>query len=277
MKKQSGTPTSVAYTDNQDELAIQEDRQGVKSVEVAGRVLEALTAQRISVSLKELSQETRLPPSKLHRYLTSLIRTRLVRQDPRTRFYQLGSFAMELGAAAMHSSDAMIEAVRKQCMVRDAVNETVSLAIWSSNGPIIVHVEESSRSVLMTVRPGTLLPLCATAAGIVFAAFLPPHMTKALAAAELDSLHDDHTPIVKSIGELNELLARVKRDMYVVNRGHLLPGVMAVASPLFDQGGRLIGVLSVIGREHHATPGGERDLISNLLRIAGHTAAPSDR
>jgi DNA-binding IclR family transcriptional regulator len=275
MKKQSNTPVrseqpECAPAEGRDEAADQSDRQGVKSVEVAGRILEALTAHQISVSLKELSQETRLPAAKLHRYLTSLIRARLVRQDPRTRLYQLGSFAMELGAAAMHSSDAMIDAVRKQRMVRDAVDETVSLAIWSNNGPIVVHVEESSRSVLMTVRPGTLLPLCATAAGIVFAAFLSPHLTNALAAAELQKPQDDHVPIVNSVSELNDLGRSVKRDMFMVNKSHLLPGVMAVASPLFDHGGRVIGVLSVVSRESHVTPERERHLITSLLEIAGH-------
>ncbi|MCL4181830.1 MAG: IclR family transcriptional regulator [Burkholderiaceae bacterium] len=259
--------------DSAKETGGQSNRQGVKSVEVAGRILEALAAHRISVSLKDLSQTTRLPAAKLHRYLTSLIRTRLVQRDPLRRLYQLGGFAMELGAAAMHSSDAMIDAVRRQRMVRDAVDETVSLVIWSNNGPIVIHVEESSRAVLMTVRPGTLLPLCASAAGIVFAAFLAPHLTRALIAAELASPDNDPAPIVKSTAKLNDLLGRVKRERYMVNRGHLLPGVMAVASPLFDPGGRLIGVLSVIGRESHLTPERERDLIAHLLRIAGHEAA----
>jgi DNA-binding IclR family transcriptional regulator len=280
MKKQSRTPAEPVSLQSgpgrsagagiREDAADESDRQGVKSVEVAGRILEALMARQISVSLKDLSQETRLPAAKLHRYLTSLIRARLVRQDARTRLYQLGSFAVELGAAAMHSSDAMIDAVRKQRMVRDAVDETVSLAIWSANGPIVIHVEESSRAVLMTVRPGTLLPLCATAAGMVFAAFLAPHLTNTLAAAELAAPEPGQEPIVKSVSELSEFARGVKRDMFMVNKGHLLPGVMAVASPLFDHGGHLVGVLSVVSRQAHVTPERERHVISSLLRIAGH-------
>jgi DNA-binding IclR family transcriptional regulator len=246
------------------------DRQGVKSVEVAGRILEALMARHISVSLKDLSTETRIPAAKLHRYLTSLIRARLVRQDARTRLYQLGAFAMELGAAAMNSSDAMIDAVRRQRVVRDAIDETVSLSIWSAKGPIVVNVEESSRSVLLTVRSGTLLPICSTGAGIVFASFLAPHLANALVSNELEAKDADQEPIVATLDELNELRRTVKQDMFFVNKGHLLSGVMAIATPLFDHAGRVIAVLSVVGRESHFTPEREASVIAQILQFAGH-------
>lgn len=245
-------------------------RQGVKSVEVAARILQALMAREISLPLKELSRETRLPAAKLHRYLTSLIRTRLVRQDPKTRLYQLGGFAMELGAAAMHSSDAMTDAVRKQRELRDVLDETVSLAIWSVEGPIVIHVEESSRAVLMTVRTGTLLPICATASGIVFAAFLPVHLTGILIARAIEAPSGENQPIVATGPEMEQLKRSVRKCMYFVNKGHLLPGVTAIATPLFDHGGRMIGALSVVGRQSHFIPEREALVISHLLRIADH-------
>ena len=246
------------------------NRQGVKSVEVAARILQALIAREISLPLKELSRETRLPAAKLHRYLTSLIRARLVRQDPKTRLYQLGAFAMELGAAAMHSSEAMTDAVRKQRELRDVLDETVSLTIWSVEGPIVIHVEESSRAVLMTVRTGTLLPICATAAGIVFAAFLPFQLTGILIALEIESPSGENQPIVATGPEMEQLKRSVRKAMYFVNKGHLLAGVAAIATPLFDHSGRMIGALSVVGRQSHFTPAREALVISHLLRIADH-------
>jgi DNA-binding IclR family transcriptional regulator len=280
MRKQAGLSAAPAQpesdsgrgvgTEIHDDAVDDFDRQGVKSVEVAGRILQALMARRISVSLKDLSQQTHLPAAKLHRYLTSLIRARLVRQDPRTRLYQLGGFAMELGAAAMHSSDVMLDAMRRQRTLRDAIDETVSLAIWSVKGPIVIHVEESSRSVLMTVRQGTLLPICATAAGIVFASFLAPHLTNALVATELSAENSDHEAIVTTAAEMVEVRHVVRQRMFFVNKGHLLPGVMAIATPLFDHVGAVSAVLSVVGRESHFTAEREARVISNILRIAGH-------
>ena len=247
------------------------NRQGVKSVEVAARILQALIAGEISMPLKELSRETRLPAAKLHRYLTSLIRARLVRQNPKTRLYELGAFAMELGAAAMHSSEAMTDAVSKQRKLRDVLNETVSLTIWSVEGPIVIHVEESSRAVLMTVRTGILLPICATAAGIVFAAFLPVHLTGNRIAQEMEALSGENTPIVATGTEMEQLKRLVRKSMYFVNKGHLQAGVTAIATPLFDHSGRMIGALSVIGRQSHLTPAREALVISHLLQIADHS------
>lgn len=251
------------------------DRQGVKSVEIAGRILEALITRQISVPLKDLSHETRLPPAKLHRYLTSLIRVRLVKQDPRTRLYRLGDFAMELGAAVMHSSGAMIEALHKQRLLCDAIGETVSLAVWSAKGPIIVHVEESNRAVLLTVRTGTLLPICATAAGIVFTSFLASHLTQDLISLELEAKNRDYELIVTSARKMGQLAAKVKRDKFFVNRGHLLPGVMAIAAPVLDPNGGVVGVFSVLGRENHFDAERESLAIAHLLRIVNRTSKES--
>lgn len=259
--------TSFRNSPDPEEVA---ERQGVKSVEVAARILQALLSQRIGVSLTDLSRATRIPAAKLHRYLTSLARARLVTQEPKNRQYRLGSFAIELGAAAMHSSDAMLEAVDKLRALRDAVDETVVLAIWSAHGPIVTHVQESSRSVLMTVRAGTMLPITATAAGMVFAAFLPAHLTSRLVAAELEHGPEDIGPIVSSLAELERVSAEIRRQKYMVNKGHLLPGVLAMASPLLDQMGQVVGVLSVVGRQPNFPDEREQATVEALLRIAGH-------
>lgn len=247
-----------------------QDRQGVKSVEVAARILQALMTGQISLPLKDLSRETRLPAAKLHRYLTSLIRSRLVQQDSKTRQYKLGGFAMEIGAAAMHSSEAMTDAMRKQRDLRDAIDETITLSIWSSQGPIVIRVEESSRSVLMTVRTGTLLPICATAAGIVFSTFLPAYLTTEITKQEIEAPTGDNEPIVSSLAELEKVKALVGKEMYFVNKGHLLAGVAAIATPLFDNAGHIVGVLSAVGRQGNFTPTREAHVISHLLRVADH-------
>jgi DNA-binding IclR family transcriptional regulator len=45
---------------------------------------------------------------------------------------------------------------------------------------------------------------------------------------------------------------------------------MAIATPLFDHGGRVIAVLSVVGRESHFPPEREARVIAQILQFAGH-------
>jgi DNA-binding IclR family transcriptional regulator len=59
--------------------------------------------------------------------------------------------------------------------LRDRIDETMVLSVWGTQGPTIVHVEESSQPGIMTMRIGATLPILQTASGLTFAAFLPRH------------------------------------------------------------------------------------------------------
>ena len=77
-----------------------DDRRGIKSVEVAGRMLDHLARAHAPVALRELATAGAMSPGKVHRYLASFVASGLARQDPDTRLYALGPLAMRLGLAA---------------------------------------------------------------------------------------------------------------------------------------------------------------------------------
>ena len=58
---------------------------GVKSVDVACRIVEAFSNEGPRLALKDLAKVVRMPPSKVHRYLDSMVRGGLIEQDPVTR------------------------------------------------------------------------------------------------------------------------------------------------------------------------------------------------
>ncbi len=70
-------------------------RLGIQSVEVAAEILRALSQGAETHPLKELSTALKMPAAKIHRYLVSLTRTGLARQDSVTgslldRLVQIG-------------------------------------------------------------------------------------------------------------------------------------------------------------------------------------------
>src|SRR5262245_19171579 len=155
-----------------------EERRGIKSVEVAGQILDHLARAQTSVALRELAAAGRMSPGKVHRYLASFVASGLARQDPDTRQYALGPLAMRLGLAALNSHQPLRDAMALQRQLRDRFDETMVLSVWGTQGPTIVHVEESSQPIIMTMRIGAALPILATASGLAYAAFLPRHFTE---------------------------------------------------------------------------------------------------
>lgn len=239
-----------------------EKKGGVQSVEIAAEVLKAIVADGGSTTLTRISDWTGMPPAKIHRYLVSLVRAGLVEQDSASSRYGIGAFSMELGLAALGSIDTVELGSRTMRALRDRLNETVVLTFWGSNGPTIVRFMESSHPVTVNVRVGTTLPLLTTALGRIFFGFL--HTDPVLKMAETER---------KSLGmtkkQLQEL-ATVTRERGLARvEGELLPGVSALAAPVFDYGGEISAVIGVIGRSAAFDCSWHGEIAKSLEQAAG--------
>ena len=194
-----------------------------------------------------------MSPGKVHRYLASFVASGLARQDPDTRQYSLGPLAMRLGLAALNAYQPLRDAMALQRQLRDRFDETMVLSVWGTQGPTIVHVEESSQPIIMTMRIGAALPILATASGLAYAAFLPRHFTAPLIRRAI-KVNDGLNLFARDAASIDRMIKQVREQGYAFNEGHLIPGVSAAAFPLFDRRTTLVGVLAVMGRHERVNP-----------------------
>jgi DNA-binding IclR family transcriptional regulator len=242
-------------------------RSGIKAIEVAGRVLELLARSEQPVALRELAAAGHMSPGKTHRYLASFVASGLARQDPDTRRYALGPLSMRLGLAALNAYQPLRDAIALQRELRNRLDETLVLSVWGTQGPTVVHVEESSQPIIMTMRVGAVLPMLATATGLVFAAYLPRHFTAPLIADALKAA-DQSNLFAHSRGEFDKLIERIRAQSYAYNHGHLMPGVSAAAFPLLDRSSALVGVMAVMGRDDRINLREGSKTIAQLMEAA---------
>jgi DNA-binding IclR family transcriptional regulator len=238
-------------------------RLGIQSVEVAARILRAFAKAGRSLPLKDLAKLAGMHPGKAHRYLVSLTRSELVVQDQASGHYGIGAAAIALGLAGLRNLDVVRTSTSVLPSLRDEINETVLLAMWSPQGPVVFALEESSRPVFMNIRVGSILPLLSTATGRVFASFLPREMITDLLDAETkgSSRSYSQTHVAKLLEETRQHgLARVTGD--------LVPGVNAVAAPLFNHKERIVGVIGALGRSEELDVKYEGPIAAALLRAA---------
>jgi DNA-binding IclR family transcriptional regulator len=237
-------------------------RLGIQSVEIAARILRALAQAGRSLPLKDLAKTAGMHPGKVHRYLVSLTRVELVVQDETSGHYGIGAAAIELGLVGLHGIAVVRTATSLLPDLRDEIKETVLLAMWSPRGPVVFALEESSRPVFMNIRVGSILPLLTTATGKLFAAFLPKEMTADLIDGEVKAARA-HTrdTFAKTIEETRRHgLARVTGD--------LVPGVNAMAAPLFDHKDQIVGVIGALGRSEELNINYNGPIGVALLRTA---------
>jgi DNA-binding IclR family transcriptional regulator len=222
-------------------MASAPDKPGIQSVEIAARILEALADAPAPVMLKTLSEKAGMPVGKVHRYLTSLTRCGLAVQEAASGRYGIGPGAIQLGFAGLRQVDVVRCAGDALPDLRDEINETVALSVWANHGPAVVRIEGSSQPVTMNLRAGSVLPLARSAIGIAFLAFLPESMTRAVLEEERSR---DEVP-----ADLNPHLTNARASGITASEGLILPGVSALAGPVFDHEGRVAAVISVVGRQ----------------------------
>jgi DNA-binding IclR family transcriptional regulator len=257
------------------------DRLGIQSVEVAALVLRALIDGGRPLPLKEIARLSGMHPSKVHRYLVSLIRTELVEQDPGTGRYGVGPMAMALGLVGLRNVDVVRCASARLPALRDEIDETVLLALWGDPGPVVFELEESPRPVFMNIRVGSVLPLLQTATGRVFAAFLPFDRTRALIDAELAAARGRSAAPSRS--SVENVLAETRTRRLARIAGDLVPGVAAMAAPVFDGKGRIAAVIGALGRTEEmdvafdgAVAAALRRAAEEISRRLGYLPAPGE-
>lgn len=220
------------------------DRPGIQSVEIASRILAAMTAAARPLPLKDIARSSAMPAAKVHRYLVSLTRTGLMAQDSADGRYGIGPAAIALGLAGLHALDVLRIASEALIGLRDASGETAVLATWSGAGPVVVRIEECSRPVFMNVRVGSTLPILRSAVGRTFVAHLPSAETAALIAKERQVR--GRTARGKPL-PVERLRAAAQRNGVAGVDGDLVPGVRALAAPIFDHRARIVASIALLG------------------------------
>ena len=225
------------------------DPSGVQSIETGVRVLEALAELGPAPMLKTIAERAGMPPAKAHRYLVSFARTGLVDRDPLSSRYRLGPMARQIGFAALHGLDVVRIAAPMMGQIRDDLDETVGLVVWGSHGPTFVWLEEvTSRSVAVTIREGTVMPMLSSATGSVFGAWMPRSTIAPLIERELaQSVREPAVHHATSSEEAEALFEETRRRGIGRSLGEVHPGIYGLCAPILDHRGTLSAALSTIG------------------------------
>ncbi len=233
--------------------------RGIQSVEVGGQLLKALAHTGRALALKDLAREADMTPAKAHPYLVSFGKLGLIEQDPVSGHYGLGPLAMQLGLISLQQVDPVRLATAELPALAQRVGCTVSAAVWGGEGPVIIRVEEGPTPVYVAMRHGSPASLRHTGTGKVFAAFWSrPAIEKALAREGMPGALDDPAFSAELQAIRQQGLTRVQDE--------LMPGISAMAAPVFDGFGRLALAIAAIGPSALLNPDPQGPQASALLQ-----------
>lgn len=254
-----------------------DDQGGVKAIETGMRLLVALSEDPSPQMLKTIAARASMHPAKAHRYMVSYLRTGLVQRDSETGHYRLGPLAIRIGVAALGSLNIVRVAASEVTRLRDELGVTVSLAVWSLQGPTHVLIEEANKLVIAKSRLGSTLPLLTSATGRLFSAYLPEYVTQDLIEAELMSQARSATKRAKLRTDFYRTLDEVRRHGLSQSLGSLSPGIHSLSGVIRDHRDSVAAALTILAPagEFDSALGGEpaKALQAAALRISENMGA----
>jgi IclR family acetate operon transcriptional repressor len=206
-------------------------------------ILRCFDVKRPEMGISELSRLTGLSTSTVHRLLTSLAENELVRQTAHRR-YSLGPLVAQLGR-----SGALPTALREVALpiakqLCDDVDETVGIHELLPNGRRAVIGQVESRQELRRTYTefGVPLPLPHGAPGKAMLAHLPAETREWWLARPIDPA----TPsTIADPDALRRQLSEIRDRGWAYSDAERTTGIRAVAAPVFDHTGAVVGALGL--------------------------------
>ena len=204
-----------------------------KVVKSAGRVLQILEYfddVQGAANVVEIARALAFPQSSTSILLRSLVSLGYLHYDPSGRTYQPTSRVGLLGSwvePTLFRGGALVQLMRE---LNEETNDTVVLAARNGLHSQYIHVVQATTALRVHLTIGMTRPIATSATGLLFLSALS-ELEVAKLARRINAYAAPGEGLIK-IGELNALLAQVRRDGYLFCRSQITPGTSLLAVPL---------------------------------------------
>jgi DNA-binding IclR family transcriptional regulator len=217
---------------------------GVQSVDRAITALEIL-AQRGEAGVSEVATEIGVHKSTAFRLLSALEDRGLVEQSQDRGKYHLGFGILRLASAIPERLDLVRQGRPVIEELAATFDETVNLAVMRSHFAVNLDQKQGTAAVAAQNWVGQLTPLHATSSGKVLMAYLDDEVRKQLVKSAGLERFTGRT--ITSERALERELEDVRKNGFAATYEEYEDGLNAVAAPILDHTGQVVGAVSVSG------------------------------
>ena len=236
----------------------------VRAVERAVDILESFTPEHPSLSVLELKRRTGLSRPTLYRLLGTLVARHLVKAEGEPQRFSLDHGVATLARSWAAHLDIVRVAEPILEALREDTGETVSLLIFQNDALLSVRELPSRHGLAISRGLGHMKEeLWQGASGRAVLANLGDTRARRI----LETL-----PVGAERQRVEAALERTRADGVSVSYGEVLVGTVAMAAPIFDHAGAVVGTVGAYGPEARL----DGSAISNIaarVRLAAATVS----
>ncbi|HYK86367.1 MAG TPA: IclR family transcriptional regulator [Ktedonobacteraceae bacterium] len=191
----------------------------------------------VALTPLEIAQRTQLPVPTVYRLAQALHEHGLLKKDGQR--FGLGMTLLRLGSMVAENNDVRTQALPHLKWLREQTGENAELHIRHDETRLAVEIIRAAHNLRPFVEVGAPLPLHQGAGGKVLLAWLPPAERSRLAIASTVRFRGRPFDVSKLLAELEHI-----RDVgWAMSEGERASGVSALAAPVFDFSGQVVGAL----------------------------------
>ena len=245
-----------------------------QSVVAAMRILETL-AEQGPLGVTAMARHLGIPKARSHRHLKTLSATGFVTQDSETDRYRIGVKFWIVGRSVAWQFDYLKAVQAIVPGLRDELGHTVVVGIVDDDHVVAIETFQGTSDVKINVLPGTRFDLHTSALGKVALAFGDDTLLERTLARTLVR----QTPRTKiAPAEIRKEVESIRHCGWGANPDESVVGFNALAAPVFQAGGSLVGVICAVDSLQYlpATPSPQQikrvmETAARLSRELGHT------
>jgi DNA-binding IclR family transcriptional regulator len=198
----------------------------IRAVGRALAVFDAFDSQHLSLSLQDIAERIKMPKTTAFRLVATLERAGfLIRMD--NQRYSLSLKLARLGGL-VRSSLSILEIARPVMLqVNEQAGETVALNALVGHERMVLDAVDTPSPLMSMLRPGERMPLLLGASGRIMMAYMQPETLEEVLKDNVRAPDFDRAAFDRE-------LARFRRQGYGITRGQRVPGLTAIAVPIFD-------------------------------------------
>ncbi len=244
-------------------IEVAEGGNVVRAADVSLRILQMIAFAETPLGVTQVAQGVGIAKGAAHKHLRTLMDHGMVLQDPLTSLYLLGPKIWLMGQKAPEGQVLSEIAAPLMRSIRDELGLAVVLSVPTPKSAFVLATLPSNQPINIGVRPGSELLLHSSAQGKIFLAFGGRELREALREPLPRATPKTQTQLPNLLAELED----IRRLGYATAPEEAMLGINALAAPILDRSGKLIGSIGLIGSIQHLAAEPPPALLDRLFTL----------
>lgn len=226
-------------------------KESISSLRNALKLLNLFTHDEPELTLSEIAVKLNVGISTAHRLTSTLMENGLLKKDPLTKNFRLGSSILAMGNTILSQYELCQVSRDSLEQLVQTSGEAVHLSVLKGIHVVYLQKMDCKHHVYLQSHIGKQNPIYCTSSGQVILAYQSNDFIENV----IDYGLVEYTPnTITSPERLKAVLADIRSQGFAYSREELHEGVSSIAAPIKNQWGDVIASVSIAGPSTRITP-----------------------